>query len=92
MKDAVKPFVNDDGTLKPGWYYIRTWGDMESEFGIDYFDGSIASIKYAFTKQMEERMPDDRCIYVDGGVKWKDTPYDYWMICADMIESPCLDR
>jgi hypothetical protein len=75
----------EDGNLKDGWYYIRTWEDMASEFGCneDYIDGVII-----YTKNMEDKLPPTRCIKVENGISGFGGLSCY--ITPDMIESPAF--
>ncbi len=66
---------------------IKTWDEMEKEFGLDY-SGDINCNQY-FIVEMEENMPEDRIIEVTKDTK--DT-YTYklaegtWTISDDMIK------
>ena len=50
---------------------IKTWEEMENEFGIDISDFGYNSIpcKRSFTIEMEDTLPGSRCITVNEG-KW----------------------
>jgi len=50
---------------------IKTWEEMENEFGIDISDFGYNSIpcKRTFTIEMEDTLPGSRCITVNEG-KW----------------------
>jgi len=68
---------------------IKTWEDMEKEFGLDFMD-DIACAE-TFTRAMEEDLPPDRLIEVEGDGEgcrpvftWEESCH--WSISSDMIE------
>jgi hypothetical protein len=68
---------------------IKTWEDMQKEFGLDFFD-DIACAEI-FTRAMEEELPSDRLLEVEGDIEgvrpvftWKASRG--WSISSDMIE------
>lgn len=66
---------------------IRTWDDMQAEYGINY-NGDI-EIPRIFTKGMEKQLPSDRCIEVipkgSNVYTWKTYGYS-WTISEEMID------
>ena len=70
---------------------IKTWDDMEEEFGLDTF-GEI-SCWLSFTIDMEDVMPEDRILEVEESVE-KDSEDEFyweegeggWEISRDMIK------
>ena len=67
---------------------IKTWDDMEEEFGLDTF-GEI-SCWLSFTIDMEDVMPEDRIINIEESVYSEDEFYwegeGGWDISRDMIK------
>lgn len=58
---------------------IKTWKEMEKEFGLDE-EGDINTLgSWLFIKNMEERLPNDRIIEIvideDGDNNWVGTKY-----------------
>ena len=64
---------------------IKTWEAMEKKFGLDV-DGDI-NCEAFFTKNMEDKMPDNRIInlvhWIGNCGFWDDTG---WKITEDMID------
>jgi hypothetical protein len=67
---------------------IKTWEEMEKEFGIGLYDGSI-KCERTFVTEMESALPDNRIIDVEriGGstYSWIDYAGCEWEISDDMI-------
>jgi predicted RNase H-like HicB family nuclease len=68
---------------------IKTWEDMQKEFGLDFFD-DIACAEI-FTRAMEEELPSDRLLEVEGDVEGVHPVFTWkasrgWSISSDMIE------
>ena len=53
---------------------IKTWEEMEQEFGLKY-NGEI-DVEFTFTKLMEKELPSNRIIEVTPG----EVPGEYWWI------------
>ena len=83
--DWKDDYVDEDGKLEDGWYYVKLWKDMKKEFGVDP-DGDINARPYLFLREMEENLPPTRCIYIKDK-RWESETYDY-RISPDMIDSP----
>jgi hypothetical protein len=63
---------------------IKTWDQMEKEFGLDIVDN--INCKYGFTSDMEKALPEDRIIVLDEE-EWVIEGNDWnWGISDDIIE------
>jgi len=63
--------------MKNGYYRIKTWKEMEDEFGLDKEEGFI-KCENEFVGTMEEELPEDRIIEIKQG-RWK-----VWSMSLDM--------
>jgi len=70
--------------MKNGFYRIKTWEEMEEEFGLDR-NGSIKTERL-FLRIMENEMPADRIIFVRNG-EWS-----RWDITPDMNAEGPLEK
>jgi len=69
--------------MKDGYYRIKTWAEMEEEFGLDS-DGDVVTIYCHFLRIMENEMPKDRIIKVIDD-QWR-IGYGSWLITKEMIK------
>jgi hypothetical protein len=66
--------------MKDGYYRIKTWAEMEQEYGLA---SSVAiDCEWIFTIEMEQQMPEDRVIQVNNNC-WK-TENNFWGISEEM--------
>ena len=67
---------------------IRTWEDMEAEFGITDVEPGAIDCEAYFTTEMEEELPEDRIIKVKESRDPLDDWYNWngWEISDDMVE------
>ena len=65
---------------------IRTWEDMEAEFGLTFENDIDSPILYL--KEIEEDMPKDRIVELtnEGSIFELDYIFNGWLITDDMIE------
>ena len=66
---------------------IKTWEEMEEEFGLEDCEVEIIRVKYDWTRIMEDTIPEDRVIEVKnkgGFMRWENRDYGY-SISDDMI-------
>jgi len=63
---------------------IKTWMKMEEELGLNGWGG--INCKYAFTKSMEEQLPENRIIEIEKGCDYAFGKWKEYNISEDMIE------
>ena len=49
---------------------IKTWEEMEKNFGLDEYGDILVTGDYYFTKDMENIIPKDRIIEIDENNGW----------------------
>lgn len=79
--------MNQDEPIKDGFYCIRTWEDMEGEFGCKK-DGNeeYIDVDKRFYLKMENQLPQSRLVYIKNS-RWTTKDRD-WLISKHMIASP----
>lgn len=77
-----KKKANRDG-LRKQIVQIKSWDEMERVYGLT-LDRDI-NVHYHFTGQMEELMPPDRIIELEG-IVWRPNERYSYKTCPDMIK------
>jgi len=64
---------------------IKTWEQMEIEFGLNTIGG--INCEYFFTKDMRKLLPEDRIIEIHDDIYWQPDNHKFkYKISKDMIE------